>query len=53
MWEKLEVKLKDGNKIEFVNLNLISPSCQGGPTIFHKGYFLKLKGVVFPHPPLT
>ena len=33
--------------------SLISPSFQGGPTFFHKGNFLKLKGVVFPHPPLS
>ena len=32
---------------------LISPSFQGGPTIFRKGNFLKLKGVVFPHPSLS
>ena len=30
--------------------SLISPSYQGDSTIFHKGNFLKLKGVVFPAP---
>ena len=32
--------------------SLVFPSYQGDSTICHKGNFLKLKGVVLPHPPL-
>ena len=33
--------------------SLIFPSYQGDSTIFHKGNFLKLKGVVLSHPPFS
>ena len=37
----------------FVDPNSVFPSYQGDSTIFHKENFLKLEGVVFPHPPLS
>ena len=40
-----------GLKYALLNSSLLSPSFQGGPTIFHTGNFLKLKGVVLPHLP--
>ena len=37
----------------FVDPKSRFPSYQGDSAIFHKGNFLKLKGVELPHPPLS
>ena len=53
LWEDKFVGRKQVFKRTLSTRSLVFPSYQGDSTIFHKGNFLKLKGVVLPHPPLS
>ena len=53
---EMQINGLNGNqivKINFVDPKSCFPSFQDNSIIFHKGNFLKLMGVVLPHPSLS